>query len=406
MQKPKDPTGKFIFLDFEATQDTGEHSPGYVVAQSVCDSCQNEDCNDETKCNSCGSRCESCSKIEKKTGDFSKEPCEGCGKRQVVFEGRHTLYKFCQWLFTKQHRGVTCFCHNLRTYDGYFVYNYLLSQTCPPDVIFNGAKIQYLHLKKDLNIRFLDSLNFLPMPLKDLPATFGFQNEAVKGYFPHFFNKEENQNYIGPLPSPETYGFNQMQSEEREKFLTWYNENKTKDFDFRHEMHKYCRADVDILRKACMKFRETMKQVTGDHTGEEVDPETKQVFKTYSAYVDPFQYLTIASVCMGIYRYMSFEEDWSVLLKEEKEKAQSEDREPLWCQAKMEGKFRLKMKGEGDAVWVPVKEIDIAEKKFVSSPMAMIPPGGYAARNTYSKSYVEWLQWESHRRGIHIYNTL
>ena len=46
-------------------------------------------------------------------------------------------------------------------------------------------------------------------------------------------------------------------------------------------MYKYCKSDVDILRRGCTKLRELFMQI---------------------ANIDPFQYITIASVCQAIYR--------------------------------------------------------------------------------------------------------
>lgn len=170
-------------------------------------------------------------------------------------------------------------------------------------------------------------------------------------------------------------------------------------------MHKYCRADVDILRKACMKFSELMKQVTGEEKKKE-DPETLVERTVLSDSIDPFQYLTIASVCMGIYRYMYLEETWTVLLKTEKERSLQEGREPVWCEAKLESKGVLKIKLHDDT-WVAAKDVEVAEKQFVKSPLAMIPPGGYAARNTYSKSSIEWLKWLEHGQpGLQIQHAL
>ena len=37
------------------------------------------------------------------------------------------------------------------------------------------------------------------MSLANFPKTFGL-NELSKGYFPHYFNTDANQNYEGPLP--------------------------------------------------------------------------------------------------------------------------------------------------------------------------------------------------------------
>ena len=66
----------------------------------------------------------------------------------------------------------------------------------------NGAKIMELS-GKDPEIRFIDSLNSLPMPLSKFPKTFGL-TELAKGYFPHFFNPEANQHYVGPIQMPST----------------------------------------------------------------------------------------------------------------------------------------------------------------------------------------------------------
>lgn len=59
-----------------------------------------------------------------------------------------------------------------------------------------------MHIAKKLNLTFLDSLNFLPMKLAKIPEAFGLE-ELSKGYFPHFFNTKEHQNYVGPYPALE-----------------------------------------------------------------------------------------------------------------------------------------------------------------------------------------------------------
>ena len=138
----------------------------------------------------------------------------------------------------------------------------------------------YLEVAKGLNIRVIDSLNFLPMKLAALPKAFGL-TELRKGYFPHFFNKRQNQTYVGLYPNPEEYGVDYMSTVERTAFLRWHHERSDAVFDFRKEMKAYCRSDVDILRRACTQFRQLMMDATG---------------------VDPFKFVTIASVCMGIFK--------------------------------------------------------------------------------------------------------
>jgi hypothetical protein len=63
----------------------------------------------------------------------------------------------------------------MKGYDGYFLLEYLIDQSMRPDkIIYNGSKIMYMEVGKNLHITVLDSLNFLPMKLSALPAAFGF----------------------------------------------------------------------------------------------------------------------------------------------------------------------------------------------------------------------------------------
>ena len=55
-----------------------------------------------------------------------------------------------------------------------------------------GSKILCMEV---LHIKFIDSLNFLSMPLSAFPKTFGLL-ELKRGYCPHFFNTKENQDYV------------------------------------------------------------------------------------------------------------------------------------------------------------------------------------------------------------------
>ena len=75
-------------------------------------------------------------------------------------------------------------------------------------------------------MRLFDSLNFLPMPLANLPKSFGLK-EKKKGYFPHFFNTKENENKVLPsLPDMEYYDPDSMSKERRTEFLEWYETNR------------------------------------------------------------------------------------------------------------------------------------------------------------------------------------
>ena len=228
-------TEKYMFYDFEATQNTGTHTVNLSIAQ-----------------------------------DFE-------GKEYI----HNSIEEFCKGFLNDKFKGYTFIAHNSKGYDSYFVLKWLIDQGIKPYCIYNGAKIMFMELPK-LSIRFIDSLNFLQMPLKSFPKTFGM-SELKKGYFPHYFNKECNKDYVGTIPSKKHYGYNQMKPDERTKFLKWYEERVSENylFDFKKEILEYCRSDVDILRRGIMKLREDFIQLEN---------------------IDPLRYITIASVCMTIYR--------------------------------------------------------------------------------------------------------
>lgn len=122
----------------------------------------------------------------------------------------------------------------------------------------------YIHVAKQLNIRILDSYNFLPTKLFKLPSAFDL-SELKKGYFPHFLNTFQQQNYVGPYPDSSQYGCDTMSDKDRSEFLTWHQSkiNNNEQLDFAKEIVEYCRSDVDILRQACLKFREILMEITG-----------------------------------------------------------------------------------------------------------------------------------------------
>ncbi|OOY49400.1 hypothetical protein BOV97_12840 [Solemya velum gill symbiont] len=284
------------------------------------------------------------------------------------------------------------FAHNLKGYDGYFLLEYLIDQSIRPSkIIYNGSKIMYLDVGKGLNIKVLDSLNFLPMKLAALPKAFGLR-ELRKGHFPHFFNTKVNQEYMGSYPEPKYYGVDFMGVKEREEFFAWYDTVKNDAFHFRNEMLEYCRSDVDILRQACLRFRTLMMESTGRWEAS-VDRKEGTIMKLVDA-VDPYHYVTIASVCMGIYRTKFLEEKWRVRVSGEDD----------WIPAKMvEGKLVILWKGE----WVLLEDIEdvtVEKREFVSTPIAQVPSTGY--RDQYSKASIEWLEWMAQKDGVIIRHAL
>ena len=391
---PDDNNDKFIFYDFECQQDNEkrQHIPNYVVAHSSCNECQNQSIRDDSKCNNCGRRCDMCSAYNKEMKEYEKMPCKGCGFRQVIFSGTQTKNDFCRWLFSETHKGFTVIAHNARGYDGYFLYDYLMLTGKRPDpVIFSGSKLMYMHINS-LNMRLLDSLNYLPMPLSRLPKSFGLE-EKKKGFFPHFFNTKQNEHLVLPcLPEMHYYDPDSMSKERRLEFLVWYQQNKNKPFDFQREMKEYCISDVDILLNACCRFRELMRKSTGKKV--DIEDVHNMEFKTiYENAVDPFSFLTIASVCMGVFRSKFLEETWMVLTKDEANKnptcVHNHECVCEWFPARKRNGFsELEVLINTD--WVESEKMNIVRRRFLNSPIGIVPQSGYSG-DRHSKNSIEWL---------------
>ena len=227
---------RFIFYDFESNQQTGYHIANYICCI-----------------------------------DFSGNVWTADGDACVA--------AFFKRFRRKKYKGYTFIAHNARGYDSYLLLNHLVKEGIAPSIIAQGGKILCFE-DGEYEQRYIDSLSFLPMRLSAIPKAMGFTMEK-KGYFPHFWNTRENQNYVGPYPQPEFYGVATMMTKERDEFFEWYNTLTGKVFDFKKEMAEYCENDVRILRMGCLAFRSEILNSTG---------------------VDPFKCITIASVCLKIFR--------------------------------------------------------------------------------------------------------
>ena len=359
------------------------HTPNLVVAQTACQECYEAPI--ENICGSCGSRCDACSRWDSKNKCFAKRPCpENCGKREVVFKGDGTAVRFGKWLFSKQHQNSTVLAHNMKGYDGYFLLDYLVSQSIHPSaMIYNGSKIMFMQVSRGLNIRILDSLNFLNMPLAGIPKSFGLE-ELKKGFFCHYWNRKENENYIGPMPEPQYYGAEQFSIAGKRDFDKWYQENKNMIFDMQKEILEYCRSDVTILREGCMKFRNLVFKITADDTGNGLDP---------------FRNLTIASVCIAIFRTIFLEEEYNVTLMN------LDSREEKLVKGYLQnGTWSFVVDGTSVNKEEIANDWEIKDKKFLSSPIASVPIHGSA--DTYSQASIVWLNWVAKQRNIKIQHAL
>ena len=159
-----------------------------------------------------------------------------------------------------------------------------------PKILKTGTRLLSIEFR---NVKLIDSLSFMPMRLASFAKTFGIK-ETVKGHFPHHFNKPENQNFVGKVPKKEMYGYKHMNDAIKKDFDLWYDENL--DFDFQKEFVKYCKDDVELLARGCLKFRNIIYDLT------KVEPYRKSI--------------TIASLCHFIFRNYLMELDQIPLISD------------------------------------------------------------------------------------------
>ena len=217
------------------------------------------------------------------------------------------------------------------------------------------------------------------MPLSQLPKSFGLV-EMKKGYFPYLYNTQENKKHLMRLPDSSYYDVNNMHKEARDKFLQWYEIHRQDHFDMDREFSEYCRSDVDILLNVCWKFRKLFMDITGPHHP-----------------INHFDYITIASLCMGTFCAKFLHKEWVVLYKEDvQDKCMHRiwDCKCPWVKARTlyrDAPIKVYM---GDGSWAQVDWQEVVTHWFVKSPIGLISPHSYARRDNYSMHTMEWIPLE------------
>lgn len=231
----------FLFYDFETRQETPVsssdgsdnnawlHEPNLCIFNQCCDLCMT---------------------------DENVSVCKQCGVREQILKGSSCVEGLLIHLLEsrKKYKNIIAIAHNAQGFDAQFILNFILKyrSELAPELIMRGSKILLMSIG---SIKFIDSLNYFPMPLAELPKAFGL-TALKKGYFPHLFNTMSNQNYVGPMPDVSYYSPGTMKPHEQLKFLEWYESNKTNIFNFQSELIAYCQSDVYILKRACLQFRD------------------------------------------------------------------------------------------------------------------------------------------------------
>ena len=223
-------------------------------------------------------------------------------------KSQNTLDEFLEYIQSVG-KNTTFVAHNLKGYDGWIIHNHLKNTLGkkPSQIVLAGAKIMYMEFK-EWGIRFIDSLNFIPMALDAMPKTFGLdESKFKKGFFPYlmndkkYMNNDDKTNYIGDFPPYDIFEPNKMKASKNCnnncskkckycEFNKWYEENEYMDnlpfapkrqYNFRKELEGYCISDVNILVKSLEIFRDSMREMNEG--------------------IDPLKCITIASYCMKVY---------------------------------------------------------------------------------------------------------
>lgn len=179
----------------------------------------------------------------------------------MVFKGPQCVVEFLEYLeelAADDTQKVTVIAHNFQGYDGYFVINEYHGRNQLIQQLRNGAKI--LQLKHD-SIRFIDSVNFIAGKLSNFTKTFGL-TELKKGYFPHLFNRPENQDYVGEVPAMDYYMVESMSPKDYKTFKEWHAKQRQENyvFDFQKELEEYCISDVKLSRLVVCSFVSSSKE--------------------------------------------------------------------------------------------------------------------------------------------------
>ena len=124
------------------------------------------------------------------------EDCERCGKRNNSFRD-DAIGALLSYVCEPRPcvSKVVAIAHIAKAFDSQIVLNRAILMKWKPELILSGLKMVYMKVEHML---FIGSLSYLPMPLHKLFEAFGLS--VTKSWYPHYFNRNKNLNYVGPIP--------------------------------------------------------------------------------------------------------------------------------------------------------------------------------------------------------------
>lgn len=163
----------------------------------------------------------------------------------------YSLDEFIQFMLLDNDGRNIAIAHNAKGYDARLVFESIKNFQDTIDVAPLMRGTQMIRIKAG-NTIFQDSLLHLSGSLSSLADDFlkGSGIDLEKGEFPHFFNREEFRNYVGPLPGDEYYDLKFAMKDDKalakhQRFRAKW-EGRT-DWDAEKNLYEYCKNDVLIL---------------------------------------------------------------------------------------------------------------------------------------------------------------
>ena len=186
--------------------------------------------------------------------------------------------------------------HNGTRFDMVFILNWLLEKkgVVSLNVVMSGNKIMKLEYK---SCHVLDSYLFFQMKLEKLLKCMGLENNIENGFHPYRFT---DINYVGEIVDWKYFDVERMDENTKEKFEKWHSSRIGALYVFKNELYYYCQMDVEVLRKACVKFSRLIHEATQNF-----------VFPFYDV-----RCMSIASLAMHVFLFLfSLKKDyWSATI--------------------------------------------------------------------------------------------
>lgn len=187
-----------------------------------------------------------------------------------VFKGENCMQELADFLFfspnsllqRKIHANI--WSHNGGRFNIHFILERLVqksSLTVKPKLIASGKTIKMFSFG---TLKFLDSKMFLPMALAQFSKTFNIP--LKKGWFPHDFNRKENESYEGEVPDVSYFD---KKGRDTKEFKKWHARLRREGYvwNFWKEIIDYCDDDVNLLMFGMEKFSTLVYDLTGVFPG-------------------------------------------------------------------------------------------------------------------------------------------